>query len=281
MMGLFGSIANLGSKVVNAIMPSKEKIQNVGQVLNAAFNPFSSTTVQANVKNPVIKTALETVANHPYATAGVVAGGITAIKTPAIIPTVAKAVTPKTPKGIVTAAIATPVVFGAVLKEPTKTIKAAVSAPSELAQFGGDIATFAANPSVSNAKNIIEQSPLISAAAGIVAGAGIIKAGSSIIGGALQREAIQDQTKTLEAALTSKPMTSITPISPQTPITPATQPLIATAGGNTRVSTKKRSRSQAKPSNINQRINLIVSSRSNSTGIKPTKRIINREVLLN
>jgi hypothetical protein len=54
-----------------------ERLKNVGAVLNAAFNPFSETKVEANVENRALKYGLEAFANHPYLASGIAAGGVT------------------------------------------------------------------------------------------------------------------------------------------------------------------------------------------------------------
>lgn len=56
-----------------SIKGQEERLANVGATLNAAFNPFSKDTVQANVDSPILKTTLETASNHPYLVAGAVA----------------------------------------------------------------------------------------------------------------------------------------------------------------------------------------------------------------
>lgn len=58
----------------------KERLTNVVKTINAAFNPLSKDKVIANTPSKTANKVLETVANHPYVTAGIVAGGITAAK---------------------------------------------------------------------------------------------------------------------------------------------------------------------------------------------------------
>jgi hypothetical protein len=111
----------------------------------------------------------------------------------------AKSIIPKTAKGKVIAAVAAPIATGAIIREPTKTATTLINAPSELAQFGGDIASFAAAPSMSSAKNIFKESPLISTA---LIGAGVAGAGAAVtsaVSGYLTREEMEKQTKALEA----------------------------------------------------------------------------------
>jgi len=64
----------------------KQRITNVVQVLGAAtgisklLGKGSAKDITANTSNPSLNKALTTVAQHPYATAGVIAAGYTAIK---------------------------------------------------------------------------------------------------------------------------------------------------------------------------------------------------------
>jgi hypothetical protein len=45
------------------------RLSNTGQVLNAAFNPFSKTKIEADFKNPTVNKIVELMANNPYSTA--------------------------------------------------------------------------------------------------------------------------------------------------------------------------------------------------------------------
>ena len=196
-MGLLSSIGAGISSFVKAITPTKEKLQNVVDVLSIAINPFSKDKISANISNPVVKTTLELVANHPYLTAGVVAGGITAVSNPQVVSTVAKSLVPTTIKGKIAASVAVPIVTGALIQQPAKTIGAAADLPGNLAQFGGNVANFIADPSLSGAKQIFQENPLIAGGAIATAltatGLAIIPAIASI----RQTEAINKQTEAL------------------------------------------------------------------------------------
>jgi hypothetical protein len=201
------------------------------------------------------------------------------------VATVAKALIPTTVKGKVIAAVAAPVVVGAVAKEPVKSFQTAVKAPGELAQFGGDVATFAADPSLTSAKQIIKESPLISAAAGLLVAGGAIKTIAPAIATTRQTEAIQEQTEAIRGGVyTTQPVQLVqTPSvakvieadgrTPMQPVTPQTQK----ASSGTAKKTKRRAKKAVIPS-VNQRVNVIVSNRSTSIGMK---NYLKREVLLN
>jgi hypothetical protein len=146
-----------------------ERISNVGAVLNAAFNPFSKTTVQANVSNPILKTGLETVANHPYIAAGVVAGGA-AVGLPRIAQTtsyvassIVKAHPLTTAAAVVTAPISIPFVAN-ILANP-KVQKTIAEAPASSAKVGEDISGLINEPSLDNGIKFVKEHPAFSAAA--------------------------------------------------------------------------------------------------------------------
>ena len=58
----------------------KERGRNIVDVYKIALNPFSRNRIKANVKNKTLKKGLELVANNPYKTAAVIAGGVTAAR---------------------------------------------------------------------------------------------------------------------------------------------------------------------------------------------------------
>jgi hypothetical protein len=271
-------MATLFSSSFFSIAGQKERLANVVGVVNAAFNPFSKSTVEANVSNPTMKAALETVANHPYVSAGVIAGGVTAITKPAVALAAAKSAIPTTVKGKVIAAVAAPVVLGAVAKQPIKAISTAIKAPSELAEFGGGISTLLAEPSLASAKALFKESPLLTgatlAAGAVIAGKGIFPA----IAIAQQTQAIQEQTEALRGATAGLatpsggiPPTYATAPMATVPVTPPTQTV--TAGAITR--RKRRSLKKVMQGNISQRVNVLVSQNRNSI----TKKYLRRNVI--
>jgi hypothetical protein len=264
-----------------SIAGQKERLANVVGVVNAAFNPFSKSTVEANVSNPTMKTALETVSNHPYVTAGVIAGGYTLATKPAIAAATGKALIPTTTKGKIIAAVAAPVVIGAVSKAPVQFAKAAIEAPSQLGEFGSGIAQLATKPSLASAKELFKGSPILTtatlAAGAVIAGKGIFPA----IATARQTEAIQEQTAAIEAATgvalpTEKANYTTSPIgvpsSPTVPVTPQTQTVAATG---IRKARKKSKKERFFPS-VSQKVNVLVSNRNRSS---ITKSLIKKEML--
>jgi hypothetical protein len=182
----------------------------------------------------------------------------------------AKAAVPTTTKGKIIAAVAAPVVIGAVIREPAATAKVIAQAPSQLAQFGGDVAGFAANPSVESAKQIVKESPIISAAVGVVVAGAAAAAILPAISSARQTAAIKEQTEVIGGiGVVDKSQGYFdTPASNNSPIpqTPATETMKT---GTT--ATRKRRKTAKQPMNISQKVNIAISNRSNSQ----TKRYLN------
>lgn len=203
-MGLFDSLKSIVSKspvvaltssIISGLKGEKEK-----QKAQVATTIKSSVALVAGV-----------------ATLGTSAGR-------AAVSTVAKALVPKTTKGVVTAAIAAPVAVGVLTSSP-KARETVVSAPSSLTSFGSSLGGFIEEPTVSKAKEVVMDNPL---ASGLV-GAGIVAATAGIavpvISGALTRESIQDVE---EAIKSQKPVVMFepTPLIDTAPIVSATPAVI-------------------------------------------------------
>lgn len=206
-MGLFDSI----SKFVTGI---------VAVPVSAIAKAFGATPEQ--ISKGITKTQESTI-GKVLSTVAVVAGSATAILNAPKIISAAKILSPTTVKGKIIAAVAVPVVAGAIIKEPEKTISTIVKAPGELAQFGGDVATFASSPSLESAKEIISESPLISSALAV---GGIVAVGKSIIPAiatSKQTTAIIEQTKAIESATLGSQTNPI--IIPGSAVTGTTQTL--------------------------------------------------------
>ncbi len=191
----------------------------------------------------------------------------------------APALIPSTTKGKVVGAVAGLATAGAIAKAPQATISAIAKTPGAIANFGGNVAKFASSPSVETAKQIVTENPVISAGVGLVAGAGIVKAVAPAIATARQTEAIQEQTEVLKETARSKETgVSVTPLVPQqiaptSPVTPQTQTLAST----TPKKRKRRAKKAPRPS-IKQSVNIAI--QNNNTGIRATKKYLNREVLV-
>jgi hypothetical protein len=177
-----------------SIAGQKERIANVGSVLNIAFNPFRSdqeTKIVSSVGGTVGK-AIETVANHPYATA---AAATIVLKPAAAFSAARAAIAPLSTKTkVIAAAAAIPVTtFVAGSKKAQKAI---TSAPSQLAAFGSNAAKLVEDPSISNLKNVITESPLIVAGLATV---GVLAATPVVAGAVSSYVTLQEQKKQTKA----------------------------------------------------------------------------------
>jgi hypothetical protein len=224
-----------------------------------------------------MKTALETFANHPYISAGVITGGITLIAKPALAVTLAKAAIPTTLKGKVIAVVAAPIAFGAFVREPVAVSKAIISAPSELTQFGGDIAGLVTDPSLESLKTLITESPWLvggaAALAALLATKGLSPAMILLAmraGGNGTPPPAPTPTPPPAPIPTPPPKPDPTPA--PVPVTPPTETV--TAGAKKKY--KRRISKKVMPIGIrqSQRVNVLVSSRS-----AISKKYIKKEVL--
>lgn len=207
---------------------------------------------------------------------GALAGSATATRivagTAPVAIRAAKGLIPTTPKGRVIAGAATIVGAGAVINQPVKSTNALISAPGKLAQFGGNLADLAAEPSLENAKNIVKENPLLSAAAALAVGGTIVKTAAPLVSGLLTKNAIENQTEALLAD-NNTPYGTPAPAA-LTPVTPATQEI---SQSSTRRIRKRPQRAQ-KSSTISQKVQLMINNRQNSITTQ-NRRYINNDIL--
>lgn len=153
----------------------------------------------------------------------------------------AKALIPATTKVKVAGAAAALLATGAIVQEPLATAKAVASLPAGVVNVGGNVAQFAASPSLYTAKNIITENPLIAsglAAAGLLAvGGGIGTAAASLINTSATRQNTA-ALQTSNAGVLVPTETVGTPsagglISPTLPITPETVSMEPTTAAKT------------------------------------------------
>jgi hypothetical protein len=209
-----------------------------------------------------------------------------------VVGKVAKALVPTSTKGKIIAGVSAPVVIGALAREPKAVIQKVAKAPSELAQFGGDVATFAVDPSLEKGKNIVKNSPIISAGAGLLGAGGLGKVVAPFIGGYLQKEAIDEQTEVLKEIggynvidksqqFTTQPFKQ--PVNSEQPVNPGVaSPVMPqvkeVSPGIPR--TRKKKRKMQVPSSINQNVNVVVQNRNNNVGLKLNKTFIKNEAFV-
>lgn len=197
--------------------------------------------------------------------------------------TAAKTLIPATAKGKVIAAVAAPVVIGAVVQEPAAAAKAIANTPSALANVGGNIAKVAANPTLENVKELVTENPVILAGAAIIGTGVAAKTILPAIAVSRQTAAIEEQTKAIQDTTYSTQPVQLVQVpavskaieadtrTPTQPVTPATHTPTATTKAK-----KKRKAQKSQIPSISQRVNVIVSNKSNSVGMK---NYLKREVL--
>jgi hypothetical protein len=152
-----------------------ERLTNVAQTLNAAFNPYSKDTVHANVSNPTVKAVLEVAANHPYITAGLIAGGVTA-GTGKLLSTgkellnvgksagvsLAKAYPLVTAGAVISSPVSVPFVYQ--LAKSKKVQETLISLPSSAAQAGKDLSKLVDEPTLEKGIQYVKDHPALTAA---------------------------------------------------------------------------------------------------------------------
>lgn len=281
-----GILSSLKKGVMKVMDTATVAFTHPIQTISAVISPTKTVAqvVEKHFEQPVTKQITEIVLTTAgYATAALGVAGIAAKG----IAATASSLIPSTIKGKIIAAVAAPVIIGAVVQEPAKITKIVTKAPSELAQFGGDIAKFVSDPSLESAKQIIKESPVISGVVAAAAAVGIGAAAVPAISGYLTREEMEKQTAALEAQVKATEATNVGAIStlpyPSStapapiPVTPQTETVMA---GGIKVSPRRKRRiSVAVMPSVRQNVNVIVQNRNFSTGIRHTKNYLNYMVL--
>jgi hypothetical protein len=262
--------------------------QSVGQKI-ASVVPFSSQITSAGQALYSVTKYIPPVylaKEKPAVALGLAAAGagIAVVGVPAAIAG-AKAIIPKTAKGKVIGGLTTLGLYGAFTREPVAFSKAVIEGPSEIIQFGGDIAGLITDPSLESLKQLVTESPWLvggtAALAALLATKGLSPAmillAMKAQGNGKDKPVTPDIPPTpnggsVPTAPPSLPPTPLTPTGPTVPVTPPTQTV--TAGATTRRKYKRRVISLPS-SRISQRVNVLVSNRNAAT----TKRYIRRNII--
>jgi hypothetical protein len=259
-------------------------LSGIGKLVKGAVNIYKGS--QANIKtfektNKVVALTFPDIGKSAVSKVVPVAK-----KVFSVVGKVAKALVPTSTKGKIIAGVSAPVVIGALAREPKAVIQKVAKAPSELAQFGGDVASFAVDPSLEKGKNIFKNSPIISTGAGLLGAGGLGKVVAPFIGGYLQKEAIDEQTEVLKEIggynvidksqqFTTQPFKQPVNTGVASPITPQVKEV---SSGIPRA--KKKSKKSKLPSSINQNVQVVVQNRNNNVGLKLNKTFIKNEALI-
>jgi hypothetical protein len=138
-----------------------DPVKTASSIVSAGTSPTSKL-------QPFIKAA-------PTIDKAIKAVGAGIIAAPFVAPVVAspagqaviKSLIPKSIAGKAAAIVAAPVIYGAVRNQPAAVAKAAIKAPSSLANFGGNVANLAANPSAEQAKKVFQDNPIVTSLVGV------------------------------------------------------------------------------------------------------------------
>lgn len=264
-MGLFSSI---GKQIKTTANIATSIFANpIGAVKAVATGKTAVQFAKEQTAQPLSKQITQTVVSGlTYAT---ISSGVANIATKGVASLI-----PSTITGKVIASVATPIVVGAVASNPLKAVESIASVPQSLGNIGVNVATFASNPSIENAKSIITENPVVStllAVGGAVAvGAGV----SGVVASAINTQATRANTKAVQENLIPQtpsvvevPKTSATdggnvPITPTGPITPQTVYL------DDKPSSKRR-KTSSKPrrTTISQKTNIIINQQNKSYSV--------------
>ncbi len=174
-MGLLSSITKKVTSTVKTVATAARTTANIAT--NIAVHPVAAvkaatsgvapaTFAKTYTSQPLSKQVTNTViAGAGYIAAAVTAGAAAeAIATKGVIGA-ASSLIPASTGGKIAAAVAAPVVLGAVLSAPKETLSAVAKTPQSLGNIGTNIGTFAANPNIDTAKQILTDNPVLVAAA--------------------------------------------------------------------------------------------------------------------
>lgn len=267
-MGLISSIKKAASKVKEvAKVVATKVINDAGSRGPLGTKITPDAKIRAPTPQEAKKEAKETIRNVALGGAGLVIAA-----NPSAAASAAKSLIPKSTAGKVAAgALALPTAT-LIASNPTVVIKGLTG----VANVEKNLIKIAGNPTKESLKELVTENPVIvggAVAAGALLG---LKAGLPAISSLINTQAIKENT---EAVQTSQGTVLPSAVAAPIPITPATQTVQATKLSDPNKTTKRR-RSKPQRSIINQRVNVLVSNKSSSTGIRQTKKYLNREVLI-
>lgn len=226
-----------------SIAGQKERLTNVVSVLGAALNPFDKTKVEANISNPLLKSATEFVANNPYTTAAIVAAPIASGTRGAIASTISKAPTVVKVGSVAAGLVAVPAIVSSP-KAASKVVDVVGTVtPEKLVNLGAGAGSLLETPSVSSAKEFVKENAAtlgtLTAASALIALPTAIKTVSSISQTQSAKKAAQatedyaeearKQTKILDEQLAKNSIPpTVTGVTSPPPVTPSPKELPST-----------------------------------------------------
>jgi len=275
-----GLLSSIGKGIAKVLDTTTVALAHPVKTITAVVSPKTTINdvIKSHFEQPLSKQITQTVIGTA-AIAGTIVGGAaigTATKA-GTLGTLAKSVIPTTLKGKVVAAAVAPVVVSAVVTNPKK----ALETPGKILNFQSNVGSLIAEPSLEKAKETFKENPIISS---LVVGAGALAVGkgtAGIVASVMNTQAVKEntmanQTPIIMPSTPSAEGVQVTEVKHSQPATIAETKTISNNAPKTR---RKASRKKEKAmGNINQRVNVIVSNRSSSTGIS-TKRYLNERLL--
>lgn len=233
------------------------QVKNVGAVLKESLNPFSSAKPIADVKNPLVKSALEFVSANPLETALIAATGASSAARSAIVSTVSKlSTTTKVVGGAIGLATVPAIVASPTLA--SKTIQGASKlTPTALVRASTQAGQLVENPTLTSAGDFLKNNAVILGAGALALTAVAGRTGVQTLANVSNVIATERNTKAITSAVdqskvTVQPLANNAPtvtipsgnsgtIPPTNPV--PTQPVaapLATKGSITSSTTRKK-----------------------------------------
>ena len=267
----------------------KERLVNVGQVLNLSINPFAKGKIESSLKSPILKSTSEFVANNPYTTAALITGASNIIKK-GIVSTFS-ALSTKTKVLTVGLGVTTaPAILGNPNAVSYLVEGASAITPESIASTSFQAGQLTQNPSVEGFKNFLVENKATLAIGGTIAAlvvgkkiAPTISNVSNIIATNKNTKAINEDIKlmkeegkkiTMDAGVPISALPTVIPTGkaeniPSTvpvPIEPTTSPITTT--GKVSKKASKRRKSRCSPKSINRAsVNLRLNVKSIKSGV--------------
>jgi len=260
-----------------SIAGQKERIANVGAVVNAAFNPFSKTTITANTGNATANKALSTAVSHPYLAALTATAAIAPAATATVAGNVVKSVAGRyaaAPLGTQVTLAGVGYVGANVLSTSSKARAAVINAPSSIAKASQDVGVLIDNPSLSGVGQFIKEHPFTTAGAAAALAIGAAGA-SNLVATAINTSAVRANTAATAATVSTAVMPSApSPLPAVIPLTPAAVAAaspVASSPAAAVISPKKKRKSKKKKKKPKKK------SKRKSSKRKPKKKTKKRK----
>lgn len=260
-MSFLSSIKSIGKTILTKAVAPVMDFGTVAfahpiQTAKALTGPSTIKEVEEKHFSQPIGTQIKQIALATVGYAATVVGAgaaSTAAKAGTLVPSVVNAVknlVPSTTKGKLIAAAVVPIAASAVIEKPSL----ALSVPKDVLNFQSDAGKLLANPSLSAAKELVTESPVISSlvAAGGVAAVGLGTA--SIVSNVVNTQAVKRNTEEMRKEFTIQPYTEgsetqpiqiINQLPPQLPPAPAVVAPSEAAPAGTIPKKKKKAKKKA------------------------------------